>query len=228
MRSQAEKYFKIPGDEGYFREVLIQEGRYIGEGAYGLVSEVTASVKKNGRHKEITCARKEYKKPGYARAAWENYQLVKKAELPTWTTCRLSEDGMKLLMTNGETENLIVTSTMPSSKSAFDTIRKGKIKIDEQEIRSICQQAAHIAQEAYKKRLWVPADAYLFRLHPPYSNLRDVQIIIGDLDGISLGSGHLIQNMERAKLAVAYFLEHHAEDGQGGSLIADIMKEFFP
>lgn len=227
MRSQPERYYKFPDDEEYFSQVLTQQGKLIGEGLYGSVYEVTITIEKGGRHKEKSFARKEYNRSEYALKAWENYQLVKAAGLPTWTTCRLSHE-MKLLMTNGEVESFVVIGAQPDSESA-SRLTKEKIKISAQEIRDISRQVVNIAHKAAEKKLWIPADAYLFCFRTENSNLQDIKVIVGDLDGVeTLESSDVTANMERAKIALNLFFQNYTDDGVEGSLIRDIIKEFFP
>lgn len=170
-----ERYYR---SEDFWTDITIKSEKRIGGGVMGKVFQVTAVIEKGDRRKELTLARKNYQRPEETQHAFAMFQLLKAAGLKTWTTCRIAEDQLSLLMTNGNQRHIVCVSDTPQSRRA-KRLAERSITLSPDTFSQLAQAMFREALRAAQAQIKLRHDAFLFLINTADQS---VDFVIGDLD----------------------------------------------
>ncbi|MDO8499824.1 MAG: hypothetical protein Q7S66_04145 [bacterium] len=226
----SQKYFKA---NGRGTEVVVPDDdkkiQKIGEGIYGQVYQAEVQV---GGHR-LKMVVKDFNKTSQgfrpiaiartnARQAIENYGAAKEAGVKVFTTYRLSEDGTKILMTNGNNAETVCVGSNPSSDSVTDFGAEKLEAIDHFEnfVKNILEQASLAGSNG----IFISIDAYFFLLNRKRPGV--VEYVVGDLDEVIKNPTFFarhdlpVRNVELACRALDFFVSKNVAS-------EDIKNEYF-
>lgn len=194
------------------RVIHVRQKREIGRGTRGTVFEIDTDVQSRDQADWIPArfVLKEYFEKGQAQRALATYEIVKTSGLPTWTTCRVTEDMNSLVMTPGNRFNTLCISAFPQSDSA----RAFTMHLSLDDLAQIARELYGQARIAADNNIKLPIDAFFFLISP---DRRKIEVIIGDFDNLEIkrlapGSQALVgKNLGIATTVLNLFLSHYTD-----------------
>lgn len=232
--------------DGRTHKLSILSSEKIGKGGFGFVYRIDASLSgENGRSRNGTYVLKEFQAAAmqdassitpevanadartFAARALAMHTQLKEANLPTWTTYRLSESGTAILMTDGElTENeYIVGYGHTSAKSARHIA--GSVKAIAN-LEDAISKGIDVATRASAKGFRLIDDVWFTRFQRTGEGVK-ADFFIGDLDSIRVlpveqeaaAQELLNENLSAFANSAAYMIEV----GLGFGKAADVIRE---
>ena len=179
-----------PFTKGRSKEITIRSKKRIGEGKRGNVYRVTADITgEGGRSRRRTFVLKDYGELNNDKAttqflvqrSLELYSLLRKLNIDTWTTYRSEEDGLAILMTDGEGDEGEYVITANNKSKSREKI-EGKVK-QFSNFEEAFKNAVQSAVRAGENDIGIDDHAWMgrFRLEKDVATLH---VFLGDLDNL--------------------------------------------
>jgi hypothetical protein len=204
------------GGRGKTISVQIIEGseRKIASGGYGTAYEVTARYGNNHEKKFVVKRFFSPKNAGEATKAVQNYSLAKQAGLNVFHTYRLGADMQSVIMTMGNTEDVVLIGTNVESPKAEEQLG-AKIHLAETEkFDSLLEAVLNQARIAANHNIFLHKDAYFFTVDRKTKS--EFGVIIGDYDRVeSYWSARILEtNLDDARISIDRFIDQNFENPQ--------------
>ena len=218
--------------------VRIVNEEKIGEGKFGIVSQVETDIAKDGATKRRSFVTKQFKPlddPAQislnAEQSLRGYNLAKEADLKVFPTYRLNKDKSMAIMTMGtrvgrqeEGGAPWVLLAQAEKSHTLQGLKQQLIsKNDEPSVKELMTQLIAESRKAADKNIYVPADAYFLLVKGNQTEGHQFDYVIGDYDLITGDHERNLRkrNYKLALLFAKIVLKSNAEPDCDFEKIAD-------
>jgi hypothetical protein len=211
-----EKFYNTVDQSGKVIELELTKKEELGRGAFGVASSVAIET---GKHK-FPFVLKEYNNAVSAYDELERYLAVKEAGFKVFPTFRVSEDGMKAIMTTGHTpEWVCIGSNNENVGGSLESLGLPKLKsLDVESFDGLLKKYFEQANTAAEKNFILAFDAPFFFTERKKTENSKIDFVLGDLGqvgkSISLSDYKMRdrRNVTSLKVALTDFIKRNLED----------------
>lgn len=188
---------------------VLGKGEVLGWWNFGKISQITAYYNK----KTLAFAIKDFSSEKDSFHAISNYNLLKQAKIPTWTTYRLLQkkgntSSNRIIMTLGSGKNIRCFSPHNYSKDR-EKIKKDAALDNLKNLDHFFEQAFDCISKAGLYRILLPWDSYMFTM----KNSDEISLLVWDLDLIKkikeVDSDEIFRKNIRHFLCMLFDLKFH-------------------
>lgn len=211
-----EKFYKTQEKSDKGVEVELTKKEELGKGAFGTASSVAIET---GKHK-FPFVLKEYNNELSAKDELQKYIDAKEAGFKVFPTFRISEDGKKVIMTTGHTNEWVcIGSNNENVGGSLESLGLSKIKsLDTEGFDSFLKNYFNQAVIAAQNKFSVAFDAPFFLTERNNKDNVKIDFVLGDLGQVGKNlSGdddrrRNMKNVTNLKVAVTDFIKKNLED----------------
>ena len=212
---------------------IVRVNRLLGKGSYGWVAEVEVALtneKDPQKHIHKMALKKYYETRDSLESlkrSYNNYRMLKKAEIPTWDTYRINEEDRMVLMSLGTTEEefLVTLNDDEEKHSGLAHLRKNPVK-DIENMEEFFDQLKSILGKLKSNVYRLHADAwgFSFKENLDKPGLYKVRALVADLDGVDDSNNDFVRKVYGFRLEKNFERENREYLGVN---LKNVFPEFF-